>query len=199
MICWQRGAIFGHCRRRGQRSPRSRAQWRSRAEPCRHSAEREPCLLRVPFDRRESSRARSSGARRACGSRGGAGVTRVPASGSAPTCIRRHAADDPIGISDRMSSTDEIVYVPLMFGYSNYARAGFRQPSPALCECAARLVAARRIGARRCRTRAVGAPTGSRGRRRAGARDRQRPRRNAALYARPAASPAMARPGLRAK
>lgn len=40
-----------------------------------------------------------------------------------------HAAsrrDDPIGISDRMAGTDEILYVPLMFGYSNYARAGFR-------------------------------------------------------------------------
>jgi multiple sugar transport system substrate-binding protein len=36
-------------------------------------------------------------------------------------------ADDPIGISDRMASTDEIVYVPLMFGYSNYARSGFRR------------------------------------------------------------------------
>jgi len=33
---------------------------------------------------------------------------------------------DPIGISDCMSQTDEILYVPLMFGYSNYARAGFR-------------------------------------------------------------------------
>lgn len=26
---------------------------------------------------------------------------------------------------DRMSHTDEILYVPLLFGYSNYARAGF--------------------------------------------------------------------------
>ena len=34
--------------------------------------------------------------------------------------------DDPIGISDRMAATDEIVYVPLMFGYSSYARPGFR-------------------------------------------------------------------------
>ena len=34
--------------------------------------------------------------------------------------------DDPIGISDRMAGTDEILYVPLMFGYSNYARPGFR-------------------------------------------------------------------------
>lgn len=34
--------------------------------------------------------------------------------------------DDPIGISDRMAGTDEILYVPLMFGYSNYARTGFR-------------------------------------------------------------------------
>jgi len=33
---------------------------------------------------------------------------------------------DPIGISDRMTGTDEILYVPLMFGYSNYARPGFR-------------------------------------------------------------------------
>jgi multiple sugar transport system substrate-binding protein len=35
--------------------------------------------------------------------------------------------DDPIGISDRMAQSDEIVFVPLMFGYSNYARAGFRE------------------------------------------------------------------------
>lgn len=34
--------------------------------------------------------------------------------------------EDPIGISDCMADTDEILYVPLMFGYSNYARPGFR-------------------------------------------------------------------------
>jgi len=34
--------------------------------------------------------------------------------------------EDPIAISDRMAGTDEILYVPLMFGYSNYARPGFR-------------------------------------------------------------------------
>jgi multiple sugar transport system substrate-binding protein len=33
---------------------------------------------------------------------------------------------DPIAVSDHMSSTDEIVYVPLMFGYSSYSREGFR-------------------------------------------------------------------------
>lgn len=33
---------------------------------------------------------------------------------------------DPIGISDRMCTSDEILYVPLMFGYSSYARCGFR-------------------------------------------------------------------------
>jgi multiple sugar transport system substrate-binding protein len=33
---------------------------------------------------------------------------------------------DPIAVSDRMANTDEIVYVPLMFGYSNYSRPGFR-------------------------------------------------------------------------
>ena len=33
---------------------------------------------------------------------------------------------DPIAMSDCMSETDEILYVPLMFGYSNYARPGFR-------------------------------------------------------------------------
>jgi multiple sugar transport system substrate-binding protein len=32
---------------------------------------------------------------------------------------------DPIAISDLMAETDEIIYVPLMFGYSNYARKGF--------------------------------------------------------------------------
>jgi multiple sugar transport system substrate-binding protein len=34
---------------------------------------------------------------------------------------------DPIAISDHMAASDEIVYVPLMFGYSNYARPGFRR------------------------------------------------------------------------
>lgn len=34
---------------------------------------------------------------------------------------------DPIAVSDRMATISEIFYVPLMFGYSNYARAGFRQ------------------------------------------------------------------------
>lgn len=33
---------------------------------------------------------------------------------------------DPIAISDRMSRSDEIAYVPLMFGYSSYARRSFR-------------------------------------------------------------------------
>ena len=33
---------------------------------------------------------------------------------------------DPIAISDRMAQSDEILFVPLMFGYSNYSRAGFR-------------------------------------------------------------------------
>jgi multiple sugar transport system substrate-binding protein len=32
---------------------------------------------------------------------------------------------DPIAISDRMADSDEILFVPLMFGYSNYSRAGF--------------------------------------------------------------------------
>jgi len=36
-------------------------------------------------------------------------------------------ASDPIAISDRMADTDEVLYVPLMFGYSSYARAGFRR------------------------------------------------------------------------
>ena len=34
---------------------------------------------------------------------------------------------DPIAISDRMADTDEILFVPLMFGYSNYSRPGFRR------------------------------------------------------------------------
>ena len=34
---------------------------------------------------------------------------------------------DPIGISDHMCNTEEIIYVPLMFGYSSYARTGFRK------------------------------------------------------------------------
>ncbi|HEX5498583.1 MAG TPA: extracellular solute-binding protein [Thermomicrobiales bacterium] len=33
---------------------------------------------------------------------------------------------NPIRALDRMSVTDEIAYIPLLFGYSNYARPGFR-------------------------------------------------------------------------
>jgi multiple sugar transport system substrate-binding protein len=36
----------------------------------------------------------------------------------------------PITMMDRMSSTDELVYCPLAYGYSNYSRDGFR---PRLC------------------------------------------------------------------
>jgi multiple sugar transport system substrate-binding protein len=35
-------------------------------------------------------------------------------------------SSNPIHVSDLMSSTNEVAYVPLMFGYSNYARSGFR-------------------------------------------------------------------------
>ena len=34
---------------------------------------------------------------------------------------------DPIQMLDRMAETDEIAYVPLLFGYSNYSREGFRK------------------------------------------------------------------------
>jgi multiple sugar transport system substrate-binding protein len=34
---------------------------------------------------------------------------------------------DPIDLSDRMAEQDEVAYVPLMFGYSSYARDGFRR------------------------------------------------------------------------
>ena len=45
--------------------------------------------------------------------------------------LAEHAADgafsaNPIAIWERMSSTDEIAYCPLAFGYSNYARNGYR-------------------------------------------------------------------------
>jgi multiple sugar transport system substrate-binding protein len=33
---------------------------------------------------------------------------------------------DPIDMLNRMGTTDEIAYVPLIYGYSNYAREGFR-------------------------------------------------------------------------
>jgi multiple sugar transport system substrate-binding protein len=35
-------------------------------------------------------------------------------------------SDDPIAMSDRMTRSDVIIYVPLMFGYSSYSRLGFR-------------------------------------------------------------------------
>jgi multiple sugar transport system substrate-binding protein len=44
----------------------------------------------------------------------------------APQLHPASRASDPIAISDRMTRTDEIAYVPLMFGYSSYARADFR-------------------------------------------------------------------------
>ncbi len=36
---------------------------------------------------------------------------------------------DPPGVLEMMSTTDEIAYAPLLFGYSNYSRPGFR-PKP---------------------------------------------------------------------
>ena len=44
----------------------------------------------------------------------------------APMLHTASRGDDPIAMSDRMSCSDEILYVPLMFGYSSYARRGFR-------------------------------------------------------------------------
>jgi multiple sugar transport system substrate-binding protein len=58
-----------------------------------------------------------------------------PAAGAASLELLRRVATavhplsrdaDPIAISDCMSRTNEILYVPLMFGYSSYAREGFR-------------------------------------------------------------------------
>ena len=45
----------------------------------------------------------------------------------APSLHSLSESGDPIAISDHMSGTDEILFVPLMFGYSNYARPRFRQ------------------------------------------------------------------------
>lgn len=46
--------------------------------------------------------------------------------------LAEHAADDamvsnPIAIWELMSTTDDIAYCPLAFGYSNYARPGYRR------------------------------------------------------------------------
>jgi multiple sugar transport system substrate-binding protein len=40
---------------------------------------------------------------------------------------------DPISMYERMATTDEVAYVPLMYGYSNYSRPGFR---PKTVHCA---------------------------------------------------------------
>jgi len=45
--------------------------------------------------------------------------------------LARNASDDalamnPIAVWERMSTTDDIAYCPLAFGYSNYAREGYR-------------------------------------------------------------------------
>lgn len=34
--------------------------------------------------------------------------------------------ENPIKVLDRMSTTDDVVYCPLLFGYTNYSRSGFR-------------------------------------------------------------------------
>lgn len=39
---------------------------------------------------------------------------------------RRNLADNPIAVAEQLSTTDEWCYAPLLFGYSNYSRAGFR-------------------------------------------------------------------------
>lgn len=45
----------------------------------------------------------------------------------APALHPMSQSSDPIAISDRMATSDEILFVPLMFGYSNYTRPGFRK------------------------------------------------------------------------
>jgi len=47
----------------------------------------------------------------------------------APALHPMSQSSDPIAISDRMANSDEILFVPLMFGYSNYSRPGFRKHS----------------------------------------------------------------------
>lgn len=46
---------------------------------------------------------------------------------------RQSATVDPIGMYELMSTSNEIAYVPLIYGYSNYARDAFR---PNLIRCA---------------------------------------------------------------
>lgn len=38
----------------------------------------------------------------------------------------RNLANNPIQVSEQLSTSDEWCYAPLLFGYTNYARAGFR-------------------------------------------------------------------------
>jgi multiple sugar transport system substrate-binding protein len=45
----------------------------------------------------------------------------------APGLHPRSPAMDPIAASELMAGGDEVAYVPLLFGYSNYARAGYRR------------------------------------------------------------------------
>ena len=65
---------------------------------------------------------------------GSSGVVERPVGEEALAILKRLAALahpaslgwNPISTLDRMSETDEIAYAPLLFGYSNYARPGFR-------------------------------------------------------------------------
>jgi multiple sugar transport system substrate-binding protein len=65
---------------------------------------------------------------------GSSGVVGRPVGEEALAILKRLAALahpaslgwNPIRTLDRMSETDEIAYAPLLFGYSNYARPGFR-------------------------------------------------------------------------
>lgn len=43
-----------------------------------------------------------------------------------PVIHPKSLSSNPIHVSDLMSSTNEVAYVPLMFGYSNYSRSGFK-------------------------------------------------------------------------
>jgi multiple sugar transport system substrate-binding protein len=52
--------------------------------------------------------------------------------------LAEHAAEgalsaNPIAIWERMSSSDEVAYCPLAFGYSNYARNGYRAKLISFC------------------------------------------------------------------
>ena len=192
---WRAAELRRHAANLGGGRRARRAAARLSGPGC-HSVQSEPCLLRLPFRRRRSRRRKFWPDGRQLDTRRRTRVARVSARARARPASAVARTTTRSGSRTAWRSTDEIVYVPLMFGYSSYARPGFRTRALRFGNAPRGPERRDRLGARRRRPGAVVAVA-----ERDAAADLAREIASSAaqcgLYARAAASPVTRLPGTR--